>query len=83
MNKKQRTTLEAIFADPVRSDIAWKDIESLFVALGGEVAEGKGSRVRVYLKGVRATFHRPHPERVMDKGDVRSVRRFLKEAGVI
>jgi len=35
------------------------------------------------LNGVRAVFHRPHPERVTDKGAVSSVRRFLKEAEVI
>ena len=68
MNSKQRKTLEAIFADPVRSGIPWADIESLFVALGAEITEGRGSRVRISLNGVLATFHRPHPERNTDKG---------------
>ena len=48
---------------------------------GAEVSEGSGSRVRVYLSGVRAVFHRPHPEKETDKGAVKSVRRFLQEAG--
>ncbi len=39
-------------------------------------------RVRVALNGVRAVFHRPHPERVTDKGAVKSVRRFLESAEV-
>ena len=82
MRKKHRATLAAIFADPVRADIAWRDIEALFLACGGEVTEGQGSRVRVALNGVRAVFHRPHPEKETDKGAVKSVRRFLKEAGV-
>jgi hypothetical protein len=82
MNSKHRKTLTAIFAAPTRSDIPWDDIESLFLALGGEVTEGSGSRVRVYLNGVRAVFHRPHPERVTEKGAVGSVRRFLTEAGI-
>lgn len=81
MNSKQRKTLEAIFADPVRSGIPWADIESLFVALGAEITEGRGSRVRISLNGVLATFHRPHPERNTDKGAVKSVRRFLETAG--
>ena len=55
----------------------------MFVALGADVSEGSGSRVRVALNGVRAVFHRPHPERVTDKGAVKSVRRFLGEAGVV
>jgi hypothetical protein len=38
--------------------------------------------VRVVLHGVRAVFHRPHPAKETDKGAVRSLRRFLQEAGV-
>jgi HicA toxin of bacterial toxin-antitoxin, len=83
MNARHRRTLAALFEKPERSDIAWRDIEALFLALGGEVTEGSGSRVRVALNGVRAVFHRPHPERVTDKGAVKSVRRFLSEAGVV
>ena len=74
--------MEAVYERPERSDIAWRDIESLFVALGGELSEGAGSRVRVALGGVRAVFHRPHPERVTDKGAVKTVRRFLQTVGV-
>lgn len=83
MNKRHRKTLDAIFDKPVRSDIEWKEIESLFKALGAEVSEGRGSRVRVALKGVRAVFHRPHPKKETDKCAVKSVRRFLKESEVI
>lgn len=82
MNTRHRRTLEAIFERPERSDIAWRDIEGLFVALGAELSEGNGSRVRVALQGVRAVFHRPHPHKETDKGAVKSVRRFLQEAGV-
>ncbi len=83
MNKRHRKTLDAIFDMPVRSDIEWKEIESLFKALGAEISEGRGSRVRIALKGVRAVFHRPHPKKETDKGAVKSVRRFLKESEVI
>ena len=82
MNKKQRRTLKRIFEKPERLDISWIDIESIFTALGADISEGKGSRVRVALNGVRAVFHRPHPNRITNKGAIRSVRRFLQEAGV-
>ena len=82
LSKKQRKILDQIFEQPVRSDVVWTDIESLLEALGAETSEGRGSRVRVALKGVRAVFHRPHPRRETDKGAVVSVRRFLSEAGV-
>ena len=83
MNRKNQRTLDRIIEKPERSDIPWKDIESLIVALGGEISKGRGSRVRIYLNGVRAVFDRPHPKRVTDKGAVSSMRRFLKEAEVI
>jgi hypothetical protein len=83
MNTKQRKTLSSILAVPTRSDVLWSDIESLFRSLGAEVEEGAGSRVRIALSGVRAVFHRPHPERETDKGTLKSVARFLLAAGII
>lgn len=82
MNKKQRKTLESIFRNPVSSSIPWSDIEALLAALGADRSEGNGSRVRFKLNGVKAIFHRPHPAPTTDKGAVKSVRRFLEEAGV-
>jgi hypothetical protein len=82
VDKKHRKTLEAIFEKPERANIAWRDVEALFIALGAEITEGNGSRVRVALKDVRAVFHRPHPRKETNKGAVKSVRRFLESAGV-
>ena len=82
MNSKHRKTLAAVFANPVSPTIAWADIESLLAACGAEISEGRGSRVRMELNGILATFHRPHPQPVTDKGAVKSVRRFLENAGV-
>ena len=79
---KHAKTLQAIFAEPVRASINWSDIESMLKHLGAEVSEGAGSRVRIALCGVRAVFHRPHPQKETDKGAVRSMRRFLSEAGI-
>ena len=83
MNTKQEKTLAAVFENPTPSDISWKDIESLFTALGAEISEGRGSRVRVKLHEIRASFHRPHPDRVAGRGMVRRVRRFLTTAGIV
>lgn len=82
MKRKHRRTLDRIFEEPVRPDIPWNDIESLLRAVGAEISEGRGSRVRIYLNGVRAVFHRPHPQKETDRGSVRSMRRFLREAGI-
>ena len=82
MNKKQQKTFELVFKNPVQSNIKWTDVESLFNGLGAEITEGNGSRVRIVLNDSRAVFHRPHPEKEIDKGALMSVRKFLKEAGV-
>ncbi len=75
-------TLNALYAIPVQSSVLWKDIEALLHALGAQLSEGKGSRLRIALNGRKAVFHRPHPRKETDKGAVVSMRRFLKEAGV-
>ena len=82
MNSKQRGTLAEIFETPTRTSIRWSDIESLFQACGATIDEGRGSRVRVYLNEVHAVFHRPHPQPTTDRGTVKSVRRFLDNAGI-
>jgi len=50
-------------------------------SFGAEISEGRGSRVRIALNGVRAVFHRPHPQKETDRGAVASMRRYLAEAG--
>lgn len=82
MTARHRRTLHAIFENPVRANILWSDIESLLRACGAEISEGRGSRVRIALQGVRAVFHRPHPQKETDRGAVVSMRRFLTEAGI-
>ena len=82
VNSKHRQTLNAVFADPIRSGISWSDIEKLLRSLGAEIEEGNGSRVRIALNSVRAVFHRPHPEKEVDRGAVKDMRRFLTEAGI-
>lgn len=82
MNNKHRKTLQAIFATPVQVGINWSDIETLLIALGAERFEGNGSRVRFLLNGIRASFHRPHPQKETDKGALASVRRFLETGGI-
>jgi hypothetical protein len=82
MNRKHRATLRAVFETPVRANLLWTDVLSLMVALGAEVSEGAGSRIRFKLRGVRMVFHRPHPGKELDKGAVVTLREFLGNEGV-
>ena len=79
MNRHQRT-LAAIFQR--QASIPWADIENMLLNIGAEITEGRGSRVRIALNGVRAVFHRPHPQKETDRGAVAAMRRFLTEAGI-
>lgn len=66
----------------------------MLTALGAEITEGNGSRVRISLpyysatysgeevSDVKAVFHRPHPRKETDKGAVVSMRRFLMTANI-
>lgn len=82
MNSKQRKTLAAVFKDPVSGAIAWADIESLLLAIGCDVIEGNGSRVRFVFNGHIASFHRPHPAKEAKRYQVRDAREFLSLIGV-
>ncbi len=81
MNSKQRKTLNAIFVNPVKSSIPWVDIESLLLSLGALMKEGSGARVGFSLNEVDIVVHRSHPRKETDKGAVKSVRKFLINAG--
>jgi hypothetical protein len=80
---KKESLLAAVFADPVRANIRWADIEAMLKGFGGTVSEREGSRVAVVLNGGVAVFHRPHPSPQASRAQVRAVRQFLTNAGVV
>ena len=82
INAKHRKTLIAIFKDPAPKQLEWKAIEALIIALGAEVIEGRGSRVRFHKTGEIGTFHRPHPKKEAKPYQVRDARDFLTRIGV-
>jgi len=82
MSKRHQQPLKAIFKVPVQDNVKWVNIESLLLNLGAEISEGRGSRIRIVLNGVKAVFHRPHPKKETDKGALVSVRKFLENAGI-
>ena len=82
MRVKHKQTLLALFAHPVRANIRWRDIESLFVGLGADISERQGSRIAIVLLGEVKVFHRPHPSPNTDKGAVASIRNWLNQHGI-
>ena len=81
MNKKQRKTLEAVFARPVPRNLFWSDLESLFKALGFMVIEGDGSKVTFEKNAVSVSFHRPHPQKEVKSYQIRAARTLFVEIG--
>lgn len=95
MNRKHRQTLAAIFAKPTRANIAFSDIEALLLALGCELTEGAGSRVRfdktlvekdqdgnvINTHTLAFLAHRPHPGKEAKRYQVEQARQYLQAIG--
>ena len=81
MNSKHQKTLEAIFATQTKANIEFGAIEKLFIALGGVVIEGRGSRVRLAFGDKIVSFHRPHPQKEAKPYQVEAAREFLERMG--
>jgi len=82
MNRKHLKTLQAIYALPTFKGLAWNDLEALFIALGAQVIEGDGSRVKFVLKDRIIRFHRPHKPKTARAYQVELARDFLESMGV-
>jgi hypothetical protein len=82
VNAKHRKTLRAIFARPTSSSIVFSDIEALIVALGGEVHEREGSRVKIVFHNEQWRCHRPHPGKEAKRYQVEEARELLERVGV-
>jgi hypothetical protein len=83
MKAKHRRTLQAIFAIPTRGGIVFSDIESLVIAMGGDMREGAGSRVIFEIKGTRKYLHRPHPGKEAKKYQIEELREWFKQLEVL
>ena len=81
MNSKHRKTLIAIFAKPTTGTLKFSAIESLLIALGAELHDSEGSRIKFTLDGDAWHAHRPHPGKEAKKYQVEGVREFLERNG--
>jgi hypothetical protein len=80
---RHRKTLEAIFARPDRSNIAWNDFVSLLRAVGADVDSDGGSAHAFTLGGRTIVIHRPHEGKSeMSRPSVKRARKFLASVGL-
>ena len=82
LNGNHQDTLRQIYANPVPVNLEWRKVESLLLAIGRQLVEGRGSRVRFEKNGKVATFHRPHPAKEAKPYQVRDARAYLELLGV-
>ena len=82
LSSKHQKTLVAVFDRSTRANIPWSDVERLFKAVGAEVSEGSGSRVRIKLRDQVKTFHRPHPGKEAKRYVLEAAREFLSVHGI-
>jgi len=52
------------------------------VGIGCRVIEGSGSSITFEKDGLRATFHRPHPQKEALRYRIKDARQFLENLGV-
>ena len=71
----------AIFSEPVNGNMEWSRIEALLIALECRVIEGTGSSVTFEKGGIRAYFHKPHPNRAALRYRIKDAREFLEKVG--
>ena len=81
MNAKHRKTLRAIFTKPTSPSIVFNEIEALLLALGGQVHEREGSRIKISIKGEQWRCHRPHPGKEAKRYQVEEIRELLERIG--
>ena len=79
---KHEKILEAMRQKPKPANLRWSDVENLFLHLGAEIKEGKGSAISVTLGGQKAYFHRPHPGDKADRGAIETALKLLDQAGI-
>ena len=80
---KARKTLVALFASPIRLNIAWNDLLSMLGSFGAAIATDVGGSMHsVTFKGRTIVLHKPHPGSEIPPAMVRRVRQFLRDAGV-
>ncbi len=80
MNHRHRKVLHALFAHPINANLHFRDIESVFKELGGELGHSGNGRLSVRLGNHSAAFHAAGHS--VPKQEVVQIRKFLEVCGV-
>jgi len=79
---KHEHLLEAIFHDPIRANIHWREVESLLHHVGAQIEPLSGARMHVKLNGYEDTLHRLQGGSTLGRQEVKHLREFLARGRV-
>ena len=82
MSHKHRNLLEAIFREPICSNIQWREVESLLKHVGADIEPSHGARFRVLLNKHEFFLHHPNHSNEFGKQEIKHLRECLAGAGV-
>lgn len=84
MDKEQRHTLAKIYDDPHAAGVRWRDVEQLFIGLGGYAKWSDPSHLTVEFHAHKESFKTPPRDKnaVLTDDDGKKVKDFLSSAGV-
>lgn len=77
MKAKHSKTLRALFSKLTKASITYVELEAMLLALGAELTEREGSRVKFTLHGIEWHAHRPRPGKQAKKYQVEQLREIL------
>jgi len=81
LSRAHLSTLEYIFQHPIAHNLEWREVVSLFDALG-QVEQEHNSNFQVTINGETQLFHRPQHKDIALDQEVLDMRHFLEKVGI-
>jgi predicted RNA binding protein YcfA (HicA-like mRNA interferase family) len=63
---------------PTRSDLTYKELETLLKKIGFTKFEGNGSRVKFLKNNIPIMIHKPHPGNILKRYVIKQLQEILK-----
>ena len=75
---KLNKLLDKFLQIPIRSDLTYKELETLLIKFGFEKIEGSGSRVKFFRGNIPIMIHKPHPGNILKRYVVKQLQDILR-----
>ena len=75
---KVNKLLDKFLEIPIKSDLTYKELETLLIKFGFEKIEGSGSRVKFIKDNTPIMIHKPHPGNILKRYVVKQLQEILR-----